>query len=62
MKWVDKSILVAGQALINAPYTIDSVISVTAALNGNAEDNGKSALLARVKHVVWIHMQIRLMI
>ena len=52
MKWVDKSILVADQALINPPYTIDSVISVTAALNGNTEDNGKSTLLARVKHVV----------
>jgi len=52
VKWVEKSILVAGEALINPPYTIDSVISATAALNGNKEDNGKSALLARVKHVV----------
>lgn len=53
MKWVDKSILVADQALIKPPYTIESVISVTAALNGSTtEENGKSALLARVKHVV----------
>jgi hypothetical protein len=52
VKWVNKSILVADEALINPPYTIDSVISVTAALNGNTEDNGKSAPLARVKHVV----------
>ena len=53
VKWVDKSIMVADQALINPPYTVDSVISVTAALNGSTEDNGKSTLLGRVKHVVW---------
>ena len=52
VKWVDKSILVADQALINPPYTVDSVVSVTAALNGNTEENAKSALLARVRHVV----------
>jgi Anticodon-binding domain len=52
VKWVDKSILVAEQALINPPYTIDTVISVSAALNGSSEDTGKSALLDRVKHVV----------
>jgi hypothetical protein len=53
VKWVGKSILVAEQALIKPPYTIDSVVSATAASNGNTEDNGKSALLARVKHVVY---------
>jgi hypothetical protein len=52
VKWIDKSILVAEQALINPPYTIDSVISVSAALNGSSEDTGRSALLDRVKHVV----------
>lgn len=52
VKWVDKSILVADQALINPPYTVESVVSVTSVLNGGAEDNGKSALLTRVKHVV----------
>ena len=45
--------MIADQALINPPYTVESVMSVTAALNGNSEDNGRSALLARVKHVVW---------
>lgn len=52
VKWVDKSILVAEQALINPPYTVDSVISVSAALNGSSEETGRSALLDRVKHVV----------
>jgi len=52
VKWVDKSILVAEQALINPPYTVESVVSVTSVLNGGTEDNGKSALLTRVKHVV----------
>lgn len=52
LKWVDKSILVADQALINPPYTIESVVSVSAALNGNSEESGRSALLDRVKHVV----------
>jgi hypothetical protein len=53
VKWVDKSILVAEQALINAPYTVDTVMSVSAALNGSSEETGRSALLDRVKHVVW---------
>ena len=44
--------MVADQALINPPYTSESVISVSAALNGSTEDNGRSALLIRVKHVV----------
>ena len=52
VKWVDKSILVAEQALINPPYTIESVMSVSAALNGSSEETGRSALLDRVKHVV----------
>jgi len=52
VKWVDKSILVAEQALINPPYTVESVVSVTSVLNGGTEDNGKSALLTRVKHVL----------
>ena len=52
VKWVDKSILVAEQSLINPPYTPESVISVSAALNGSTEDNAKSANVERVKHVV----------
>jgi hypothetical protein len=52
VKWVDKSILIADQALINPPYTIESVMSVSAALNGSSEETGRSALLDRVKHVV----------
>ena len=58
VQWVDKSILVAEQAFINPPYTVDSVVSATATLNGNADDSGKSALLARVKHVVWSFRQV----
>jgi hypothetical protein len=52
VKWAGKSILVADQSLINPPYTVDSVVSVSAALNGTSEDNAKSAYLVRVKHVV----------
>jgi len=52
VKWVDKSILVAEQSLINPPYTPESVISVSAALNGSTEDNARSANVERVKHVV----------
>ena len=51
VKWVDKSIMVADQALINPPYTVESVISVSAALNGSSEDE-KTTLLTRIKHVV----------
>ena len=51
VKWVDKSIMVADQALINPPYTVDSVISVSAVLHGNGEDE-KTTLLTRIKHVV----------
>ena len=56
VKWVDQSILVADQTLINPPYTADSVISIVAALNGNAEENGNS--LARVKHVVSLNFAL----
>lgn len=52
VKWVDKSILVAEQSLINPPYTPESVISVSAALNGTTEDNARSAMVERVKLVV----------
>jgi len=43
--------MVADQALINPPYTVDSVISVSAALNGSSEDE-KTTMLTRIKHVV----------
>lgn len=52
VKWVDKSILVAEQSLINPPYTPESVVSASAALNGTTEDNARTAMVERVKHVV----------
>jgi hypothetical protein len=44
--------MVAEQTLINPPYFVESVVSVAAAVNGSAEDNGQSAHMVRVKHVV----------
>ena len=52
VRWVDKSILVADQSLINPPYTPESVISASAALNGSSEDNARSANVERVRLVV----------
>lgn len=46
--------MVAEEALITPPYTIDSVTTVSAALNGNIEENAKSVLLVRIKHMVRI--------
>lgn len=42
----------ADQALIQPPYTVESVVSVSSVVNGGVEDDGKSARLTRIKHVV----------
>lgn len=44
--------MVAEEALINPPYTVDSVVSVDAALNRNGEENGGKGALTRIKHIV----------
>lgn len=49
--WVGTSMIVAERTLIKPPYTVDSVVSVEAAMNGNTEDAANTHV-ARVKYVV----------
>jgi protein LSM12 len=53
VRWVKTSIMVTDEALINPPYTLDSVVSVSVAVNGNAEENGGKGALTRVRHIVY---------
>jgi hypothetical protein len=45
--------MVADQTLINPPYIVESVVSVSAALNGSAEENGRTTHLERIKLMVF---------
>jgi hypothetical protein len=44
--------IVAERTLINPPYTVENVVSVESAMNGNPADDTANTHVNRVRHVV----------